>query len=246
MAALPAGETADGAPEKNSGECLRRLLASALFLCATGMDESENPVLNVVRNVARLAALTQSGLLDSPPEEAFDRFTRLASHVLRARTALLSLVDEDRQFFKSAQGLSEPWATKRETPITHSICKHVVANASGVVLPDAKMDRVIGGCPGIDALRLVAYAGMPVRSIDGHVLGALCVMDDKRREWTTGRVGRAARSGGLRDRGNRPAHPNQPAAEQVTNRRPHPQPRQIRNRSRWLPTSFRVRLKSSP
>jgi GAF domain-containing protein len=158
------------------------------ILVANGMDESENPVLNVVRNVARLAALTQSGLLDSPPEEAFDRFTRLASHVLRARTALLSLVDEDRQFFKSAQGLSEPWATKRETPITYSICKHVVANASGVVLPEAKLDRVVGGCPGIDALRLVAYAGMPVRSIDGHVLGALCVMDDKRREWTTGEL----------------------------------------------------------
>ncbi len=166
----------------------RRLRGVCAILVPTGMDESENPVLNVVRNVARLAALTQSGLLDSPPEEAFDRFTRLASHVLRARTALLSLVDEDRQFFKSAQGLSEPWATKRETPITHSICKHVVANASGVVLPDAKMDRVIGGCPGIDALRLVAYTGMPVRSIDGQVLGALCVMDDKRREWTTGEL----------------------------------------------------------
>jgi GAF domain-containing protein len=152
------------------------------------MKESENPVLNVVRNVARLMALNQSGLLDSPPEEAFDRFTRLASHILRARTALLSLVDEHRQFFKSAQGLGEPWATQRATPLTHSICKHVVANGTGVVLPDARVDRVVGGSPAIDALHLVAYAGMPIRSSDGHVLGALCVMDDKPREWTTGEL----------------------------------------------------------
>jgi GAF domain-containing protein len=152
------------------------------------MNESENRVLSVVRNVARLMALNQSGLLDSPPEEAFDRFTRLASHILRARTALLSLVDEHRQFFKSAQGLSEPWATQRATPLTHSICKHVVANGTGVVLPDARVDRLVSTSPAIDAFRLVAYAGMPIRSSDGHVLGALCVMDDKPREWTTGEL----------------------------------------------------------
>jgi GAF domain-containing protein len=149
------------------------------------MQESDNAVLSVVRNLSRLTALHQTGLLDSPPEEAFERFTRLASHVLRARTALLSLVDEDRQFFKSARGLAEPWATQRETPLTFSICKHVVANGSGVALPDARMDHVVGAGPAIDALRMVAYAGMPVRSMDGQVLGALCVMDDKRREWTT-------------------------------------------------------------
>lgn len=152
------------------------------------MTDSDNPVLSVVRNVARLIALNQTGLLDSPPEEAFDRFTRLASHILRARTAMLSLVDDHRQFFKSAQGLCEPWATQRATPLTHSICKHVVANGAGVVLPDARVDRVVSSSPAMDALRFVAYAGMPVRSIDGQVLGALCVMDDKPREWTTGEL----------------------------------------------------------
>jgi GAF domain-containing protein len=142
-------------------------------------------LLTVVRNVARLMSLQQSGLLDSPAEEAFDRFTRLASHILRARTALLSLVDEDRQFFKSAKGLDEPWASRRETPLTHSICKHVVELGTGLAIPDGRVHPSVRDSPAVDECRFVAYAGMPVFSGDGQVLGTLCVMDDRPREWKT-------------------------------------------------------------
>jgi GAF domain-containing protein len=140
-------------------------------------------LLTVVRNVARLMSLQRSGLLDTPPEETFDRFTRLASHLLRARTALLSLVDENRQFFKSATGLVEPWAGRRETPLTHSICKHVVEMGTGLVVPDGRVHPVLRGNPAVDECGFVAYAGMPVFAGDGHILGTLCVMDDKPREW---------------------------------------------------------------
>ena len=142
-------------------------------------------LLTVVRNVARLMSLQRSGLLDTPPEETFDRFTRLASHMLRARTALLSLVDENRQFFKSATGLAEPWAGRRETPLTHSICKHVVEMGTGLVVPDGRVHPVLAGSPAVDECGFVAYTGMPVFAGDGHILGTLCVMDDRPREWTS-------------------------------------------------------------
>jgi hypothetical protein len=68
----------------------------------------------------RLAELEATALLDSPVEEAFDRFTRLASVILNTPVLLVSLVDRDRQFFKSSIGLKEPWASSRQTPLSHS------------------------------------------------------------------------------------------------------------------------------
>jgi PAS domain S-box-containing protein len=78
-----------------------------------------------VQDPARLKALRDACLLDTPAEESFDRLTRLASTILHAPVALVSLVDEDRQFFKSCVGLPEPWASRRETPLSHSFCQHV-------------------------------------------------------------------------------------------------------------------------
>jgi GAF domain-containing protein len=144
----------------------------------------QQDVLSVVRNVARLMSLQNSGLLDTPPEEVFDRFTRLAAHLLRARTALLSLVDADRQFFKSAKGLDEPWASRRETPLSYSICKHVVEAGTGLVVPDGRIHPLVRDSPAVQE-NCIAYAGMPVYSNDGHILGTLCVMDNRPREWTT-------------------------------------------------------------
>ncbi len=75
-----------------------------------------------IGNPARLAALRRTSLLDTPPEEAFDRLTRLATRVLRVPVALVSLVDGDRQFFKSCVGLKEPLASLRQTPLADSFC----------------------------------------------------------------------------------------------------------------------------
>ena len=73
---------------------------------------------------ARLAALQAVALLDTPTEEAFDRLSRLAARFLNAPVALVSLVDANRQFFKSCVGLPEPWRSRRETPLSHSFCQH--------------------------------------------------------------------------------------------------------------------------
>jgi hypothetical protein len=80
-------------------------------------------------SAARLAALAPRRSSNTPAERAFDRLTRLATRLLRVRWRSSSLVDEDRQFFKSCVGLPEPWASLRETPLSHSFCQHAVAIA---------------------------------------------------------------------------------------------------------------------
>jgi hypothetical protein len=70
----------------------------------------------------RLAALQRSGLLDSEPEEAFDRLTTMAAQLLHAPISTVTLVDSDRQFWKSQFGVADPWMTKRGTPLSHSFC----------------------------------------------------------------------------------------------------------------------------
>ncbi|MES2918164.1 MAG: GAF domain-containing protein [Pseudomonadota bacterium] len=131
----------------------------------------------------RLAALAATGLLDSPPEEAFERVTRLVAHLLSTPTALLSLVDEERQFFKSQVGLADPWARKRQTPLTHSFCQWVVAGDSPVAVDDAREHHLLRHNLAIRDLGVIAYAGVPVHSPQGEALGSLCAIDSRPRAW---------------------------------------------------------------
>ena len=133
---------------------------------------------------ARLRALRQTGVLDTPPEESFDRLTALASRLLRAPVALVSLVDADRQFFKSCVGLPEPWATLRQTPLSHSFCKHAVASGQPLVIEDARRHPMVKDNLGIDGLGIVAYAGIPLTTAGGDVLGSFCVIDSQPHRWS--------------------------------------------------------------
>ena len=143
-----------------------------------------NDLLDIVQNLNRLAALRSTGLVDSPPDEAFDRLTRLACKVTKAPVALVSLVDRDRQFFKAAVGLPEPWCTRRETPLSLSFCKHVVASGRPLVLSDARLDLTLRENPAVRDLGIVAYLGIPLMTADGAALGSFCVIDHKPRDWT--------------------------------------------------------------
>ena len=139
-------------------------------------------LLDIVRNMNRLAALSRTGLLDQPAEEPFDRLTRLAARICKAPVALMTLVDRDRQFFMSSFGLSAPWQTLRETPLTHSFCKHAVARRAPLVIPDATRDPVFKDNPAARELAVVAYAGIPLE-FGGQPLGAFCVVDHEPRMW---------------------------------------------------------------
>jgi diguanylate cyclase (GGDEF)-like protein len=133
---------------------------------------------------ARLAALADSELMDSASEAAFDRLTRLVSRVLRVPTALVSLVDDKRQFFKSAIGLGEPWASRRQTPLSHSFCKHAIAQAGPLVIDDARQHPLVKHNPAIEELGVVAYAGVPLTLPGGESVGVLCAIDGAPRTWS--------------------------------------------------------------
>lgn len=137
-----------------------------------------------VQDPARLQALRDACLLDTPAEESFDRLTRLASTILDAPVALVSLVDEDRQFFKSCVGLPEPWSSRRQTPLSHSFCQHAVNSGEPLVIEDARGHPLVRDNLAIRDLNVIAYAGIPLITSDGHALGSFCAIDDKPRRWT--------------------------------------------------------------
>ena len=134
----------------------------------------------------RLAALSRTRLLDTPPEETFDRLTRLVCRLLGVPVALVSLVESDRQFFKSAVGLPEPWVLLRQTSLLHSFCQHVVATGAPLLIQDAGRHPLVSDNLAIPDLGVVAYLGMPLATADGHVLGSLCAIDTEPRSWTPG------------------------------------------------------------
>ncbi|GAA4969333.1 PAS domain S-box protein [Actinoplanes utahensis] len=133
---------------------------------------------------ARLRLLAATGLLDSAAVPSLDRLTSLAAQLVGAPLALVSLVDADRQVFASECGLSGRAAVERQTPLSHSYCKYVVADDAPLVVADARSDERLRRSPAIADGQAIAYAGFPVRSPDGQVLGSFCVVDTRPRQWT--------------------------------------------------------------
>ncbi|HKQ96829.1 MAG TPA: sigma 54-interacting transcriptional regulator, partial [Candidatus Polarisedimenticolia bacterium] len=144
---------------------------------------------DVTDDEARLEALRRTSLLDSPPEEAFDRLTRVAAAVLRVPMAIVSLVDRDRLFFKSQSGLTEPFATLRQGPIQQSFCQHAVRTRETLAVPDSRRDPAFENYPDISGLPAIAYAGIPLVTSEGHALGTFCVVDSRPRTWTEEELG---------------------------------------------------------
>jgi GAF domain-containing protein len=138
---------------------------------------------DVLVDPARLRSL-QRVCVDAEPDEAFDRFASLVKRLLGVPVALVSLVDGERQFFPGQVGLQEPWSAKRETPLSHSFCQHVVIEGETKVFPDARIYAQVRDNPAIPDLGVVAYAGVPLTDADGRTLGSLCAIDTDPRAWT--------------------------------------------------------------
>jgi diguanylate cyclase (GGDEF)-like protein len=136
-----------------------------------------------VQDPARLRALERSGLLDPGREAVFDRLTALARDLLDAPVSLVSLVTDERQFFKSDAGLEEPLRSERETPLSHSFCKHVVDSGAPLVVEDTRRHELLKDNPAIEEHDAIAYAGIPVHAPQGPVLGSFCVIDHEPRVW---------------------------------------------------------------
>jgi diguanylate cyclase (GGDEF)-like protein len=129
---------------------------------------------------ARLIALQSLDILDTPPEENFDRITRLVRRALKAPIALISLIDHERQWFKSRQGL-----LASETKRSISFCSHAIEQDVPLVVPDASLDPrfcanpFVVGPPGIRS-----YVGAQLKTGEGYSLGTLCVLDVKPRRFS--------------------------------------------------------------
>ncbi len=126
----------------------------------------------------RLESLRKLSILDTPAEERYDRITRIAKKSLKTSIAIVSLVDSDRQWFKSVQGLHAV-----ETSRNISFCGHAILDEGAFVIPDAKKDPRFADNPlvtGFPAIRM--YAGQPIHSPDGKRVGTLCVIDPVPRE----------------------------------------------------------------
>ena len=126
----------------------------------------------------RLATLQKTGLLDTPADDRFDTFTRLASQLLGVPAVLISLVDANRQYHKSAMGAAggiPGWH-----PLDTTYCQDVVGTAMPVVVADAWNEPSLAN----RGTKARAYAGIPLATEQGHVLGAFCAFDEHPRDWS--------------------------------------------------------------
>ncbi|MEV5157659.1 SpoIIE family protein phosphatase [Streptomyces sp. NPDC053728] len=131
---------------------------------------------------ARLEAVAASGLLDSPPEGAFDDLAQLALAITGAQKAFFTVADGRRSFWKSAVGMDS--TAGRENDIRDSPCHLLIGAGRELIAEDAAADPRIRDLAAIDELGVGAWAGFPVVSPEGHVLGGFCVVDKDARTFT--------------------------------------------------------------
>lgn len=134
-------------------------------------------------DVGRLKALHDLSLLDNNAETIYDGFTQIAHQVLQTPVSLISLVAEDAQFFKSQFGLDEPWKSQGKTPISYSICQHVVATDQPLIVDDTLENELIKDNLAVREMNVKAYLGVPLTLNDGTPLGSFCVLDNQVKMW---------------------------------------------------------------
>lgn len=134
----------------------------------------------------RLAAVRGTNLLDTEAEEVFDRLTRLAVRLVGIPAAFISLVDENRDFYKSACGFGEPLSSKRElTGLT--FCHYTVQRTDPLIIPDTAADPQYRNVPTVKTLGVAAYVGVPL-VVNGQAVGAFCAIDMKPHAWSAGEI----------------------------------------------------------
>lgn len=134
--------------------------------------------LNFEEEAKRLSSLLKTNLLETPIENRFERVTRLLQNMLNVPITVFNLIDEERQWAKSIQGINAV-----EVPREQSFCSHTIQGNRIMVVNDARFDERFADNPLVTGNpNIVFYAGCPVRAPDGHKIGALCAVDRKPRQ----------------------------------------------------------------
>lgn len=142
------------------------------------------PPLPTGEEALRLVELESSGLLEREDSEPFHRVARLTRRLLGVDTAIVSLVDGDRQVFLGHDGLRRELADQGESPLSGSYCQHTVASGERLVIEDARFQPLLRDIPRAADHDALAYAGIPLEVADGTVRGTLCVLDSSPRSWS--------------------------------------------------------------
>lgn len=165
------------------GQLLRHLKEVQIEAPApTGAPASDRPL----DDPERLAAVERTGLLDSPREDSYDRLVAMVVDALQVPSAAVSLIDNRRQFYKSAVGLPIELDQARELPVDQSICQYTIDGGDILTVEDARLHDVLKDHPAVLNKLAVSYMGIPLKDDQGHAVGTLCVWDDQPREWTVG------------------------------------------------------------
>ena len=133
---------------------------------------------------ARVAALRRYNVLDTAPEEAFDKITSLVRTVLGVPFAAVTLIDQERMWFKSNQGMDGVVELPREI----SFCTHTIQAREPMVISDARLDSRFCDNPAVQGGMVTSYAGVPLSTPDGYNVGALCVFDVKPRDFALAHI----------------------------------------------------------
>jgi signal transduction histidine kinase len=164
-----------------------RMMLDVVAPPATAAPDEATELRQLIAHPARLARLRETGLLDAASQDGFDRLTRLAARFLSAPTAVLSLIDESRDFHLSQWGVGEPAASRRGVSGS-TLCQQALRSPEALVLPDVRAHPVFGSVPSVVAHGVGAYLGIPLR-MEGHTIGVLCVADSIPRNWSGEQIG---------------------------------------------------------
>jgi CheY-like chemotaxis protein len=137
----------------------------------------------VIADSRRLSAVHAARMLDTPAEASFDRLTRLATRIVGAPVSFLSLVDDQRDFYKSQCGFGEPLATLRELR-GRTFCHFGLLSGQPLVIDDVMTNPEYARVPTVQTLGIRAYLGVPLITEEGECIGSFCAVDFAARHWT--------------------------------------------------------------
>jgi GAF domain-containing protein len=152
------------------------------------MSTENSFVLKVLQDVERQRFLRQFVTDRSTGSQVYNRITELASKILPAPSALVTLVTTDFQYFRGEVGAEEPWKSKGGNPISYSFCQYAVASKKPFVVEDARQNELVKDNPAVAEMNVISYLGIPLTLNNGISLGSFCVLDNFPRKWSDAEV----------------------------------------------------------